>query len=253
MNYYNNKSQNKIKALEHVELLENNYKNIIEDQVNKSIVYDKDFKEEIPKVANTPSIEVIDKLTLEPLDDIDHNEKVGVLNFASYKNAGGKFLDGSYAQEEYLCHYTTLYNIISNTKFNGYYDYNRQNLNKGMYLNRAIFSPEVTVFDKERSIAVLTCASPNRSYMLRSNKVTEEQNYVILYSRIKFVLDIFEYNKIDTLILGAFGCGVFRQDPNDVAQIFKQLLPRYNFKKVIFAIPNEHSTNHKVFKEILSK
>lgn len=253
MNYYNNKIQNQTKALEHVKLLENNYKNIIEEQVNKSITYSENFQIEDCTMTNNPHIEVVDRLTLEALDDISKNINVGVLNFASYKNAGGKFLDGSYAQEEYLCHYTTLYNIISNTKFNGYYEYNRQNLNKGMYLNRAIFSPEVTVFDKDRSIAVLTCASPNKSYMLRSNKITEEQNYDILYSRIKFILDIFEYNKMDTLILGAFGCGVFRQEPKDVAQIFKQLLPKYNFKKAIFAIPNEYSTNHKVFKEILSE
>ena len=61
-------------------------------------------------------------------------------------------------------------------------------------------------------------------------------------------------NRVDTLILGAFGCGVFGQDPIEVATIFKEYLGKYPFvfDKVIFAIPNKESTNYLAFNEILN-
>ena len=60
----------------------------------------------------------------------------------------------------------------------------------------------------------------------------------------------------NTLILGAFGCGVFGQDASDVATIFKNWLTgKYKnvFRHVIFAVPDsEHDINYLKFKNILS-
>lgn len=70
-------------------------------------------------------------------------------------------------------------------------------------------------------------------------------------SRIKFVLDILEKEACDTVILGAFGCGVFGNDPRFVAKTFRsQGVLQRGFSKVIFAIPNELSVNHHAFKEV---
>jgi uncharacterized protein (TIGR02452 family) len=44
-------------------------------------------------------------------------------------------------------------------------------------------------------------------------------------------------NYVDFPILGAFGCGVFKQNPTEVANIFKELINNYEFKGVLFAIP----------------
>ena len=79
----------------------------------------------------------------------------------------------------------------------------------------------------------------------------KESNSVALKQRIKFVLDVAEYNNVDTLILGAFGCGVFGQDPREVATIFNKELETHNFNKIIFAIPSGHNDNYYWFNEVL--
>ena len=77
-----------------------------------------------------------------------------------------------------------------------------------------------------------------------------------MYSRIKFILDIAKDNHVDTLVLGAFGCGVFGQNPREVANIFKKLLDtsfKGCFKKVVFGIPKGNNDNLEQFKLVFRK
>ena len=57
---------------------------------------------------------------------------------------------------------------------------------------------------------VITCAAPNKRAAQRYCNVSDEENSRVLESRIDFILDIAKRHKIDILVLGAFGCGVFR-------------------------------------------
>ena len=84
-------------------------------------------------------------------------------------------------------------------------------------------------------------------------RVEVDENNAELLRRIKFVLDVAEENKVQTLILGAFGCGVFGQDAAVVAKYFKKCLDTYNyhFKTVYFSILNiGRSDNYAKFKSI---
>jgi uncharacterized protein (TIGR02452 family) len=188
--------------------------------------------------------------------------KICILNFASYKNPGGRFIDGSFAQEEALCHASNLYNVLG--AFSGYYEENRKKLNKGMYLNRAIYSPEVLFFGGHARIDlptaipsgllmvpfdVLTCAAPNFSVARRYGNFTKEENSEALRSRIRFILSIMSENQVDTAILGAFGCGVFAQDPYEVATVFKEELQNIPIRNAIFAIPG--GINLEAFRKVL--
>lgn len=67
--------------------------------------------------------------------------KLCVLNFASFTNPGGGFIDGAMAQEEAICHNSTLYNILVEKM--EFYNENRLNENHGLYTDRAIYSPSV--------------------------------------------------------------------------------------------------------------
>lgn len=176
--------------------------------------------------------------------------KTAVLNFASYKFPGGGFLAGSRAQEECLCQESFLYNVLSS--FDAYYDWNKQHLHGSMYTNRAIYSPDVRFFKEGKSklCDVITCAAPNWQY---SRHATKEDNSIILESRIKFILDIAAEQKVETLILGAFGCGVFGQDAEEVARLFMRHI-NSRFKNVIFAVPKSvHVANYEQFAYVIGE
>jgi uncharacterized protein (TIGR02452 family) len=53
--------------------------------------------------------------------------------------------------------------------------------------------------------------------------------------------------KYEVLLLGAFGCGAFHNDPRTVSALFKHILPQYGFKKVYFAIVGDND-NYDVFR-----
>lgn len=185
------------------------------------------------------------------------DKKICVLNFASFTSPGGGFINGAMAQEEALCHDTNLYNILK--EFKPLYDKNKSLRNNGIYKNWAIYSPDV-VYDKIcgatiNHIDVITCPAPNASVFFNSFSSEEDVNRYsnILYERCKYVLDIARENNVNVLCLGAFGCGVFANNPYCVAECFKILLEtkNYYFDVVIFPIPA--GDNLDAFKEIFKE
>lgn len=182
-------------------------------------------------------------------------QRLAVLNFSSYKHPGGMFLKGSKAQEECLCHESFLYNVLRDKP--EFYMWNNEHKNKALYLNRALYTPLVVFggIENGKLCDVITCAAPNKSAAQKYQNVTDKENSKFLTERIKFVLDVARENKVDVLILGAYGCGVFGQNPREVASIFKHYLDTtYKcFDKVIFAIPDGRNRNLFEFKKVFKK
>ncbi len=240
--YWRHRRENAKYAKDWVRKMESLYSPRIKDEINNSVIYDENSEFFSSKTYSTPSVEVVktDSVSAVIRETSNTSNFVCVLNFASYKEPGGKFIDGSIAQEECLCRESTLYNVLSSDKLRGYYESNCMNKNKALYLNRAIYTPNVLFVrdDKEYKCDVLTCAAPNYSAAKTYCNVSSKQNHEVLKSRIEFVLDIMEKRAIDVPILGAFGCGVFGQDAKEVAQVFKEALNtgKYHFTKVVFAV-----------------
>ena len=255
--YWNNKEKRAEKAREHTQEMGYYYDNEIKDCIKESKIYNDNFKVNILPCANSNM-----RIILEELDSVsavfkycDYDNPIvsTVLNFASYKNPGGQFINGSKAQEESLCMESYLYNVLKD--FNDYYDWNNKHKNKALYLNRAIYSPNVR-FERNKDYIfcdVITCAFPNKKASQKYCGTSDEENSKVLRDRIDFILKIAKDNLVENLILGAGGCGVFGQDPYEVAQIFKELLTtKYKcFDKVIFAIPDKKGENYIAFKEVL--
>ena len=253
--YWQNKTQRAEKAKLHSELMVRNY---ITD-IQKSIDLTEIFTEK--DIISNYNEEKITSIGLVESDSVsaafNADGKVCILNFASYKHPGGMFLNGSCAQEECLCHESTLYNVLKEQT--DYYEYNNKNLNKALYTNRTLYSPEV-LFEhngQTKYIDVLTCAAPNYTAAAKYCKVTKQENSDVLRKRIRFVLSIIKRKNIDTAILGAYGCGVFGQDPTEVATIFIEEINNlfaYNCNtKFIFAIIDKNSDNYKAFDKVFSK
>ena len=260
---FNNKQERKEYAKNHTNNMVENYGKEIQHSIDNTFIYDVDFEgnEENKEEKNT--IILVDKLdSVAAIFKYANLGKIAILNFASYKNPGGGFINGSKAQEEALCYNSFLYNVLKEFE-KDFYEWNRVHLNKSLYLNRALYTKDVLFFNENKNkkvyCDVITCPAPNKKASLEYSKVSNKENYEVLESRIKFILDIAKDNNVDTLILGAFGCGVFGQDANEVSFIFNDLLNKsYKnvFKNVIFAIPkfNPKDTNYDVFrKNILFK
>ena len=237
-------------ASEHTERMGSWYEKEIKRSVEGTVIY-KGLPENPTLSSNKRSTTIIltDEDSVSAI--INHaSEKTAVLNFASYKRPGGGFMSGMMAQEEALCHRSFLYNVLR--EFPEYYAFNNGLLNSGFYTNRALYSPDI-VFNDMEYCDVITCAAPNATRMIRYKTGQEALNQKALLERIFFVLNIAADQKVDTLILGAYGCGVFKQDPEVVAWAFKYYLEtvrKGTFKKVVFAIPNKDSYNYKAFKEV---
>ena len=186
--------------------------------------------------------------------------KIAALNFASYKNPGGMFLDGSRAQEECLCHESFLYNVLK--RQTDYYAWNRMRLNKALYKDRALYTPDVRFFKKGNIKAdpdgvlcdVITCAAPNKSAAQKYTGVSDAENSAALKERIHFLLQVAALSGAEVLILGAYGCGVFGQDPEEVAAIFKDELEMFTFKEAVFAIiKSDRDNNYEAFEGVFGK
>ena len=72
-----------------------------------------------------------------------------------------------------------------------------------------------------------------------------------MHSRAYNILRVAFEEGVTVLVLGAWGCGVFRNDPRDVANIFHKCLVegkfKGTFKKVVFAMGYDEE-KIKVFK-----
>lgn len=168
------------------------------------------------------------------------------LNFASAKNPGGGFLGGAQAQEEALARSSAMYPCLLAQPT--YYERNRAS-RSGLYLDLAIFSPRVPFFRTDGGqlyappslCSVITCPAPNAGAVARNQPQELPLLAPTLRRRTELVLAVAAAEKIDRLILGAWGCGVFRNDPELVARTFAEFLlgdGRFAraFSEVIFAI-----------------
>lgn len=167
-----------------------------------------------------------------------------LLNFASAKNAGGGFLGGSQAQEESIARASGLYPCLLRAP--NYYAANRHE--KSMfYTDNMIYSPKVPIFKDEAGenlpnyvlASMITAPAVNRGAMKikadRPNKDIE----IVMRTRIAKVLAMALAQGHTTILLGAWGCGVFQNLPADMARYFRDVIAESfarKFKKIIFAV-----------------
>ena len=192
-----------------------------------------------------PQYEIINASTVKAIiDEAKTDERVAALNFASAKKPGGGFLNGAMAQEEALAACSGLYNtqIIHNE----YYGKNHA-CGTMMYTDHAIYSPDVVFFRDENSgllttpvtASILTLPAVNYGQVIIKRENTDKAKQV-MKDRMRLALAILAHERNDNIILGAYGCGIFRNNPDDVARWWQELLQdegyeKY-FKRVLFVI-----------------
>lgn len=171
--------------------------------------------------------------------------RVAALNFASAKNPGGGFLGGARAQEEDLARCSGLYSCLLHQR--AYYDVNRAT-ESFLYTDHLIYSPDVPFFRDDHLalieepflLSIITAPAPNAGETLQRDPGARPRIREALERRAALVLSAAGKHGHRCLVLGAWGCGVFRNDPREVADVFGNWLahPRFQgvFDRVVFAI-----------------
>ena len=227
----------------------------------------------VVRVWNCSTVDAILKLSREldqdasvlvktaPIPSPGNSSPIAVLNFASAKNPGGGFINGAMAQEESLAASSCLYNTL--IAHETYYKNNRA-CNTMMYTNHAIYSPDVVFFrdgafrllEQPVTASVLTLPAVNMGQVLLKGEDAASAKQA-MRERMKLALAIFASQKCPHLILGAYGCGVFRNDPEDVAAWWQELLENHfpdTFRTVIFAVLDKSASRSCImpFQDIFS-
>jgi uncharacterized protein (TIGR02452 family) len=195
--------------------------------------------------GGSPRIEVTPETTAEAGRRLVQSEgvaRVAVLNFASARNPGGGFLRGAKAQEEDLARCSALYYCLLTQP--AYYDVNRATESL-LYTDHLIYSPDVPFFRDDRLalieapflLSIITSPAPNAGEARGTDRARIRET---LERRAGLVLTSAAANDHRCLVLGAWGCGVFRNEPTVVADVFARWLehPRFAglFERVVFAI-----------------
>mmetsp|Transcript_131684 Transcript_131684/g.228160 ORF Transcript_131684/g.228160 Transcript_131684/m.228160 type:complete len:473 (+) Transcript_131684:71-1489(+) len=200
------------------------------------------------------------------------------LNFANGSQIGGGYKNGAIAQEEDLCRrFPQLYTSLYNASREGLYPFgpatcfNVQSpgkysdvlFTKDVILARANEEDGFAIMEPamQKKISLVTAAAPNMSEKGKPGLAKDLYDRALLYKTVKsiFIAPKMQNEQINTLILGAWGCGVFGGDPRDISELFVQAIQADRlgrlYSEIHFAIPsfNPEDLNSKTFLETLTR
>lgn len=228
----------------------------IDTAVQDTVLYPPGSNLKIKTIYRLPTIEVVNETTAQAavrLQQLGY-ANIAALNFASAKNPGGGFIAGAIAQEEDLCRASGLYPCVkSKPKF-----YNANILGDSFYTDHTIYSPKVPFFRDDKlkfletpfELSIISSPAPNIRGM---ESVDEDQIINVFYNRMLQILQIAAHHQHSTLILGAWGCGAFGNDPALVATVFAEALKEYSyFQHICFAVYDTREPPHvfETFKKV---
>lgn len=212
-------------------------------------------KVSIPPDMELPTSDIhIDEMTIQVCNETTmqaarrlarHGNPVLALNFANGLHPGGGFLHGARAQEETLCRSSALFATLLGDPM--YAAHARRSAPDST--DWAILSPDVPVFRTDDGqlleapylTSFITCAAPF------APTVGLQESTRLMKQRIYRVLDIARSYGYTALVLGAWGCGAFGNDPHAIAGFFKEALTgtfAESFSDVVFAITDWSEDRH---------
>ena len=255
----------------------------LSDSVNNAknhteIFYEDDYPEFNQKNICDTQITVTRHRSFEAaikLHKTDITSKIAVLNFANAFHAGGGVTTGSSAQEESLCRTSTLYPLIyrkylRDTFYKHHFERNNPKATDSLIYTEGVIIcktdedlPQRMKKEDWVKVDVITCAAPDlrkksnmhASIINNGTYMNDVELFGYHVKRAVHILSCAAAKGADTLVLGAFGCGAFQNNPETVAKAYKTVLEIFPnvFRRIEFAIycPPQDDTNYQVFKKIL--
>lgn len=198
-------------------------------------------EQEMPEICRQGRISVVEGDTMEYAGN-------GVLNFANAFTPGGGYLYGASSQEEALCRESTLYASLAGPMAAPFYEENRRA--QSIYGSESmVLSPQVEIFRRSAEKDYAPFGPPKKTSVITAAAIdlrgpaAEKPAALIrdiMEKRILRLLSLFAATGCPTITLGAWGCGVFLHNPQDVAREFYEILVERNFRRhfdhITFAI-----------------
>ena len=209
---------------------------------------------DLPTSVKKNNILLLNCTSLEAVELINNisESKTTLLDFASATTPGGGVLLGSNGQEEELCRLTSLYLILNSDELKESYYYPNKRL--AIYKEEALIADATVVYIPDvkiikchegrrlsksnyTGISVIVCAAPNlRNISPPDNVILEKY----IYERACQILKCAIKNDCKNIILGAHGCGAFRNPIEIVAKAYCNAILEHNryFDNILLAIPD---------------
>lgn len=241
---------------------------------NQKIILEMDVipEPERKRYTEMAQITVSEKRTLEAASAY-RGTKTAVHNFASATNPGGGVERGANAQEECLCRCSGLYKCLNSPDTWEKFYIPHKTEHNPIHNDDIIYTPDVLVFKSDTvqpelldetkwyKVDVITCAAPNlrekpsNAYNTGDGnhpiKINDSELLEIHEKRLRRILDVALENGVETIILGAFGCGAFMNNPNIVAKASENVVKEYlyafqNIEFAVYCSPKDDS-NYRIF------
>lgn len=193
------------------------------------------------------NVSVVETDTITTAINLHGQGRTCILNMASPKRAGGGVINGAKAQEECLFRCTNLFESVFQTFY-------PLGVDESLYTTEALIikDKDYNVIPEPIEVDCITVAALN----LNKQSFSDEEYNEITKKKIDMMLNLASAYRCDNLVLGAWGCGVFDNEPVDIAKLFLEVIKNsgYNFKNIVFGVINDHNSvddNYRIFKEIL--
>lgn len=219
----------------------------------------------LPQLQNEYTYDTVIEVTNETILSAGERlaqtfNKVCCLNFGSAIHPGGVFWNGNNAQEQSLARSSALYpSLVSKIEM---YEYNKKHKDY-WYHDNMIFSPNVPIFkndngeykEKPYHLSFLTCPAVHKSVLQKTRDTfSQEKVDEVMKKRIEKIIAVALHHEYEALILGSYGCGIFGNNPNDVARYFAEVLSsspyKHGFKQITFAVYDNapHTPTYEAFR-----
>ena len=224
-----------------------------------SVLYQEQLASREPEKKSTTLVEVKQIDTIKAARLL---ENPVVLNMANRHQPGGGVLGGASSQEEYLFRISNYHRSLYQFSDIGHsFDVPRRPESYPLDRNHGgVYSPGITVFRgteqegypkldeplKLSFVAVAAIHEPNLLQDHNDHYWLEDSFIEPTKRKIRTIFNIALVHDHENLVLGAFGCGAFKNPPNHIARLFKEVLeePLYKnqFSHIIFAILDNHNS-----------
>ncbi|CAI6087539.1 unnamed protein product [Clonostachys chloroleuca] len=229
------------------------------------------------KPAGSTAIRIVNEDTfnaaIELATHCPDGGRVAVLNMASHSSPGGGWLKGALAQEEALCYRSSLALSLHRRYYPwkqrmGLYSPDVVVIRSDMPSGHNLLVPDVSPADLP-IVSVLSIAAPRCPDVARASEQTPTGGFVartvyaqsevreLMKDKMRLCLRMAAQRDHGLLVLGALGCGAFRNPPREVAHCWLEVLKEAEFEggwweEVWFAVYDRRNEgNFEVFEEIL--